>query len=279
MQQFNLLKKKTASTLPVSAKPVPIFLQLDFDDTGAFIQTVDAKGNDVVADFHNVSGRKRDLLRALSVIRQRQGFQVDWQGDGSNQVYVQDHDYLIELARQADCLQLVDGDDIAFSDQIGFLELSLSEDNEQQPEDKQKQLEWHLRVHTGQAITEGRDIRLLSERYILIANTIHEIESLGENFSALPLFQTSIAPLDLRNYLALVCSSFTGVRLRYLDYGQRDGQSVNSRPAITFEQVDSHEGLRLSVASHVEGYSPGFFHDYDISRIADINDMEKNVVV
>ena len=275
MQQFQLLKK-TSHPAPAPGKSIHFHLQLAFDDTGAYLQTVDSRGRECVVEYYQASGRMRDLLRAIAVIRQRQGFQIDWQGSGDRD-YIQDHDYLLELARQTGCLKLADGTDILFAEKTGFLELS-SPKTPQKNRARANKLNWRLRFN-GSTTTEGKEIKLLSERYLLTADTIHEIEPLGENFSALPLFHTSIAPEDLRNFLALICSSFTGVRLQYLDYGIRTGQPISSRPAIIFEQVDAHEGLRLSATSLVDGYTPQFFNDYDISKVADINEMEKKVVV
>lgn len=276
MQQFKLLKRIS----PPPSTPVKrqnFRLQLAFDETGGYLQTVDSSGMGITVEYNQGAGRMRDLLRALSVIRQRQGFQVDWQG-GGNKVYIQEYDYLLELARQTDSLQLTDGSQVLFSRQIGYLSLSLSPD-EKENRAKNSMLSWHLQFHGDTIITQANDIKLLSERYVLVANTIYEIESLGENFNSLPLFHTSISRLDLRNYLTLVCSSFTGVRLQYLDYGVRSGKPINSRPAIIFEQVDAHEGLQLSISSLVDNFTPHFFNDYDISRIVDINDIEKNLVL
>ncbi len=276
MQQFQLLKRKQTDFRAGTARKIQISLHLDFDDSGAFLQTVDAKGKEVAPDYQQESGRMRDLLRAMSAIEQRQDFQVDWHGTGSR-VYIQEHDYLLELARQADCLQLTDGRPVQFSNGSGFLELVLP--LSEQAKDKRKKLNWQLRFQADTAGKLDPDSKLLSERYLLLDQTIHELEPLGENFAALPLFQTTILPADLRNYLALVCSSFNGVRIRYLDYGLRSGQSVQSRPAIVFEDVDSHEGLRLSISSLVDGFAPAFFNDYDISRVVDVNEMEKSLVV
>ena len=276
MQQFKLLKK-TSGYRPESGKRVEFSLQLSFDETGAYLQTVNREGKAIVVDAHQASGRMRDLIRALAVIHQRQNFQVDWH-QTANRVYVQDHDYLLELARQAECLQLNNGTAVSFSSQPGFLELVLPEADDAKKK-KSKNLGWILRFQGDHVTATGDMLKLLSERYILVDDTIHEIEPLGENFAALPLFHTVISQQDLQNYLSLACSSFTGVRIKYLDYGMRIGQPVNSTPAISFEQVDSHEGLRLSIASIIEGYTPQFFNDYDISRIADINAMEKKLVI
>jgi SNF2 family DNA or RNA helicase len=285
MQQFEFLKKKTVGYSAQQAGKAVVSLLLDFDETGAFLLAVDDRGKPVSVEFqHASSGRMQDLLRALSVLRQRQGFHIDWQG-GIDRVYIQDHDYLIELARQAKCLRLTSGTGVVFSDQVGCMELQLAGGTEENRsvkkgrKKKEEKLEWKLVFRGSQGTVRAEESRLLSERYILVADTIHEIKPLGENFTALPLFHTAVSPRDLANYLALVCSSFSGVTIRYLDYGVRVGQAIHSQPAVIFEDVDSHDGLRLSVSPLVEGYAPEFFSDYAISQVADINEMEKTVVI
>ncbi|MFW8601887.1 DEAD/DEAH box helicase [Desulfobacterota bacterium M19] len=268
MQQFKLLKRHPE--LPAKLKNIHFTVQLDFDDTGAYLQTVDARGRELAIPPLQAAGRQRDLLRALAVIRERQGFQIDWQNEG-NRVYVKEHDYLVEMAARTGLLRLTEGGEITLDECPGRLELQLSS--------MEPPLRWHLCLIHPRSKAEGPDIRLLSERYLLVENSIYEIEAIGENFNALPLFHTSIAPADLNNFLSLICSSFSDIKLRYLDYGLRAGQPVIGRAAIIFEQVDIHEGLQMSVSALVDGYSPQFFHDYDISRIVDLNEIEKNLVI
>jgi len=275
MKQFQLLKKHFP---PVAGagKKIRFQLRLSFDETGAYLQLVDNSGKECDVDYHLFSGRSRDVLKLLSLIKQRQGFQIDWEGK-DDRIYIKDHDYLLEPARQDDCLHLADGTSVKFAEHPGVVALTLPGQADDRSEKSQK-LSWYLRFQ-GNDCTEHTTFKLLSDRYILTGDTIHAIEPLGENFSALPLFQTTIAAWDLRNYLALVCSSFTGLKLQYLDFGLRTGQPVTSRPAVIFEQVDAHKGLQMSVTSLVEGYSPQFFKDYDINTIADINEMEKKIII
>ena len=278
MQHFNLLKK-SAHPVPVAKTAARFRLQLAFDDHDAHLQTVDLKDHPCTIPFQQATGRMRDLLRAMAAIRHRQGFQIDWQGESEPHVTIRDHDYLLELARHTEALTLADKTPVQFADQPGFLELSLAETTQADTKKSLSKLHWRMRFQADQIVAEAETIKLLSERYLLVDQTIHEIEPLGENFAALPLFHTDIPATDLRNFLSLALSAFSGVRLRYLDYGLRTGQPATGRPAILFEEVDAHEGLRLLVTSLVEGFSPQFFNDYEINRIADINDMEKNVVV
>ncbi len=273
MQQFILLKKNSPIQSTATAA-IPFSLQLAFDENGAYLLTMSNKGDEIVPEIAHTSDRMRDLLRAMSVIQQRNALKVDWQISG-NHVYLHEHDYLLELAKHTGQLQLTDGDSVSFGDKTSFLELHL----ENSENHKQTQFQWHLQFQNGKDIARGAAIKFISERYILIKKTVHEILPLGENFKALPPFDTKISTEDIPNYLSLASSAFTNLRLQYQDYNVREGQAVDSLPAIVFEQVDPHEGLRLSVTSIVEGFSPKFFNDYDISKIVNINEMEKNLVV
>ncbi len=277
MQQFKLLKKNNPAPFKTAA-PLDFTLLLGFDDNGAYLQTVDRKNKEIVVPYQQAAGQKRNLLRAMYVIREQRGFTVVWQHEG-NRIYIKEHDYLLEMARQTGLLRLADGSDITFGDAQGTLALCLGKNNNPRPRDDHGRLQWRLRFSCAQTRAEGEEIRFLSERYLLVKNCIYEVAPLGENFLGLPLFHTAILPEDLANFMALACSTFTNLQLQYLEYGQRHGQPVKSSPAIIFEQVDVYEGLQLSVTALVDGYTPQFFNDYTINTVVHINEMEKNLVV
>ena len=278
MKHFELLRKKNINIAPVASNETEFYLQLDFDDAGeAYLQTVDAKGRQCVIEYSLASGRMRDLLRAMSVIVQNQDFHIDWEGESNNHIYLKDHDYLLEMARDTGRTKNAQGKELTFAHEPGWLELVLK-DEEQKKRSKHPELDWELHFQGTETAT-GKKIKFISDRYILIKNTVYEVPPLGENFHALPLFHTSISPDDLKNYLALVFSSFSGLKLRYPGHGIREGQPVSSLPAIVFEDVDAFDGLRINITSLVEGYTPQFFMDYDISKVVDLNEMEKKLVV
>jgi len=278
MKHFELLRKKRVNIAPVSSNQKEFYLQLDFDDSGnAYLQAVDAKGKQCVIEYSLASGRMRDILRAMSVIMQNQDFHIDWEGNSKNYIYLKDHDYLLEMARDTGRIKNAQGKEITFADEPGWLELVLK-DEKQKKGIKHPELNWELRFQ-GIETAAGKEIRFLSERYVMSKDTVYEVPPIGENFHALHLFHTSISTSDLKNYLALVFSSFSGLRLRYPGYGIREGQPVQSLPAIVFEDVDAFNGLRIHITSLVEGYTPQFFMDYDISKVVDLNEMEKKLVV
>lgn len=269
MQQFEFLKK--TSSVPIKTnKAVHFGILLDFDDNGAFLQTVDQKNREIVVPYQQATGAQRNLLRAMAVIRDKLDFTVSWQNE-ENRIYIKEHDYLLEIAKHCNLLRLSNGKHITFSDLPGSISLSLTKN--------ETPLQWRLEFTCHQHRAEGEEIKLLSEQYLLSKECIYEIEPLGENFQGLPLFHSSTAPEDLDNFMALACSTFTNLQVNYLEYGQRQGQPVNGSPAIIFEQVDAHEGLQLSITTMVEGFTPQFFSDYTINTIVHINKIEKNIVL
>jgi len=270
MQQFNILKKQKSLTPSKTNAAVHFSILLDFDDTGAYLQTVDKKNREIIVPYQQASGPQRNLLRAMAVIREKLGFSVSWQNE-ENRIYIKDHDYLLEIGRQSKLLRLLDGSPVNFSDTPGSIALCLPKN--------EPPLSWQLKFTSSKECATGEAIKLLSEQYALIKNCIYEIKPLGENFLGLPLFHSTTAPEDLPNFMALACSTFSNLQLQYLDFGQRDGQLIKSSSAIIFEQVDAHEGLQLSISNMVEGYTPQFFNDYAINTIVDINEIEKNIVL
>ncbi len=284
MLDFDILKKQPAP--PVLRKGLavrnvkPVF-RLDFDDGRACLRITDKKGRDILPDYKSFTGKERNIIRAISNISARQDMQLDWDKDGkSNRIYIDEHDYLLDMFKNGPDLMNDRGGKIEFASEPAYMELAVPPvDHASGRKKKTVQCSLRLVPGSGRTAARARQIKMLSERYVLADSTIHEIPPLGDRHRALPLFHTRIMTDDLQNCLSLACSAFQGIRLCYHDYGTREGQPAIAGQCIIFEDVDSFNALRLSVTSVLPGFTPEFLRDYDINRIVEINDLERVLVI
>ena len=285
MQDFTLLKRRPAPTLlrKPAGSDQPVF-RLLFDENGAYVQITNKKGKEIFPDYHSLTGNVRNIVRTMDSIRSRQELQVDWtetSNRDSSRIYLEEHDYLVDMLRSHVNLQDENGRDIEFSSLPAWFELSIPSIQHKATGRQKKRIKCTLRlIAGGREIASGKqDIKLLSERFALAGNTIHEVSPLGDNYRALPLFHTTIAPEDLQNCLSLASSAFFELRLQYDDYDIRQGQAAVAGLCIIFEDVDAFNALRLSVSSTLPGFNPEFLRDYDINRIVEINELERKLVI
>ncbi len=281
---FKLLKRNR--DIPVIGSRTALLTKprfcLQFEEERPYISVTDSKGRPFIPDYRAFTGSLRSILRTIDSISRRQELFLDWESeDGQGHVYIDEHDYLLDMIRKGATLYNADNKPLHFAqNEPGHFEIVIPAVTKNGGRKKQTVGCSVRMVVDGKEIpaTEKRFL-MLSERFVLAGDTIYETEPVGEHFHALPMFSTRISPADLPNYLALASSSFQGVRLRYDDYGQREGREVNAGQCIIFEDVDTFNALRLSISSIIPGFSPEFFRDYEISRIVEVNDLERKLVI
>jgi hypothetical protein len=83
-----------------------VAVQLRFDDSGAYLQIVDAKGRDCDIDPRTTRGALRDLLKALAVLRRRQEDLVGWESN-ADRIYLHHEEHLLWSLRN--CPAVVGG--------------------------------------------------------------------------------------------------------------------------------------------------------------------------
>ncbi len=299
MKVFNALKKKKEISVGSSsklgrstkAKEPRFILEISNKDNRAYLNVTDNNGIPFCPDYRMFTGKKRHLIRAIDSIRKELDFKVDWDTETitSKSIPIGEHDYLLDLIR--DTVELYDAsgeNKIMFSDETLQLKVNIPQVNSEMakqdtditPQRDANTIDCKVYLTSmGKMAASILDMRLLSERFVLFNNTIYEIDPIGENFESISLFHTKINTKDLYNYLALLSSSFLNIKLSYGNYGIREGKPVEAGPCLIFEDVDSFQALRLSIGHTVEAFSPDFLNDYEVSRLVEINDFERSLIV
>jgi len=207
-------------------------------------------------------------LKSIETIRERNNFRIDWERS-SEKTYLAEHEYLLWQLRH--CSNFVDERfaPIRFTEEGAALILSI--------EAGKGLLESKIVLkHKGDLL---RNIQLLTENHAFVNRTVFRIQPLGENFRDLRLFEGKILPMDLEKFLSLLYSYFENITVKHGDYRQIEGPPRRTRPTLIFENVDTDHSLYLRVSNSLDGFDPDFLENYDVTRIALLNDLEKTLVV
>ncbi|UAY55345.1 hypothetical protein [Arachidicoccus terrestris] len=98
MSVFDILKTQKEAldrqAQNLRRKPTDIFIRLDFDQKGAFIQTIDKTGKETLIDPNLFSGATRHLIQSVNAISDKNAFLIDWENPGSR-LYLHDYPHLI----------------------------------------------------------------------------------------------------------------------------------------------------------------------------------------
>jgi len=253
-------------------KPASIVFQLQFDEQGAFIETMGSKGKVSLPDFQDYSGTVRTILKSLQLITQNQDFAINWENP-SSRLYLHEHPYLVPLLLHSGCFVDAKRAAIGFHPETAVLAVAVEKTAAQQ-------LQAHLSLRANER--EWADFRFINENhaYVPSLNALVETRDVGPQFYALDLFQTTFAETDLKKYLSLL---FSHINLPELTYGSYKVQYLEeplaAQPALIFEKVDVDNSLYMRLRETVPQVAGDFLDDYDVTQMAQLNDLEKVVQV
>lgn len=262
----NLKRKRTLTRQKKIADNV--FFQLAFDDVGAFLSVVDEKGREINTNYEFYDGHTRDLLKSIQNIQDRNSFRIDWDKTG-DQIYLYEYEYLIYQIRY--CANLVDEQfqPVTFAENPGKLLIVI--------EDSDNGLESKIVIsHQGKRYS---NIKLINENHAFVDGIIFQIQPLSENFQNLQHFETRLFEKNLEKYLSLLYSCFENIFVEFQKYKQIEGEPKRTQPALIFEKIDADNALYLRVSISLPGFDADFFDDYEVSRVALLNDLEKKIIV
>jgi len=261
-----LKRKKTVITKRPSVSS--LFFRLNFDNVGAYLAVVNEKGEEIKADYEYYNGHTRDILKSLENIREKNSFRIDWETPG-DRIYLAEHEYLLWPLHQCDNFINSKSGPILFAEETAKIMVVI--------EAKKDILESKILLrHQGNRFI---NIQLITEDYAFCDGTIYRIQPLGDNFRELPIFENQLPMAGFEKYLSLLYSYFENITVGYMDYKVVEGDPKHTMPALIFEKVDADNSLYLRVSTSLPGFEADFFDDYDISKVASLNDIERKLVV
>ncbi len=267
-------KLKRGKTIITKQQTVSsVFFCLNFDNHGAYVTIVDKEGKEIKPVYEYYSGHTRDILKSLQNILEKNSYQIDWEKPG-DRIYLAEHEYLLWQLRQCDNFVDSAGVPIQFTDENAKVIVSIEAANK---ETANGALETEILLnHQGDRF---KKLQLITEDYAFVNGTIYRIQPLGDNFRDLSIFESTLTPTLLENYLSLLYSYFENITVKYQNYTQVEGMAKHTKPAMIFEKVDADNSLYLKVSTSLPGFEVDFFDNYDIAKIVSLNDLERKLVV
>lgn len=299
-------RSNPVGVVAVPTKAEALRVQICFDAVGRYVNLLNERGDVVEPDYQGYSGALRNLLRSMQQLRERSSFVIDWENP-SAQLYLHQHDYLINYLRQ--CPAVIDERNrpIQFMTQTGDLRLQIRSQTRLAPPGEPLliatdspgdalpgvdspgadepvtpavavPLDASIRLFVDGQCED--DFVLLNERYALSDKRVVEVPETGPAFNRVPLFDTTLAPAELTKYLSLALSYVENLRVEYDDYRLvMSPEPIMAQPCLIFEKVDADQSLYIRVSQQLPQTEAGFLDEFDLYRYADINTLERLISV
>lgn len=287
-EQFRRAGTSTAAAIP--AKVEVLKVQLCFDQTGCYLQILNEQNKVVQPDYQAYSGGLRNLLRALQQLRERNSFVIDWENPEA-QVYLHQHDYLLDYVRQCGIVIDERKQPVLFTNLMGELRLQIRAVGGQaeQPDSTETETPSTTRrdsetLEAGvKLVVEGRyedDFLLINERFALSDGRVVELPETGPAFNRVHLFDTTLRTNDLTKYLSLALSYVEHLKVEYDDYQLVPAtEPILAQPCLIFEKIDADQSLYVRVTQQLPQTEAGFLDEFDLYRYADINTLERVIAL
>ena len=244
-----------------------VYFMLTDKDDGVYLSVVDVNKNPVNVDYRLYDSETAQLLHSIENIMRERRFQIVWD-EVDQRINLFDHPYLCyQLVR---CSHVIDskGKDIICHDEKSELQLSLShKDNVFVPQ-----------FCVGESTAKKR-FAMISDSFVWIDNDIYEIESIGNNYRFLSIFQNEITRDALTMYLSVFYS--------YVDHVQVDIEGIDitfseqemvPEPTLYFEKVDTDKTLYLRVAEGVKDLDSEFIEKFKLTRVTSYSSDNEVVI-
>lgn len=300
------LRRSTSTEITLKAAQ-PICFQISLDEHGAYLRVVNRKGEEVDADYRAYSGAERGLLKAMETVKERSGFVIDWDKPASagERVYLAEHDFLLWQLRGMTNLVYEDMRPITFTErgegQTAYLLANIEDDFVDETSERPHGERSGVQRLTASIVLHVEGVEYSSPIFLTehaalvlqlheekgaegISLEIVEIPPVGEAFAVLPRFATMLLRQDVERYLSLLLSYFPTMRIRFEDFRRttENSEPLHTAPALIFEKVDEDNTLYLRIAAMLPQYpqfDPDFLAEYDITRIARLNTLERTIAV
>ena len=263
--------KRTGPVIGSGKVPDNLVYKMVPGKQGPCLEILDGAGNRVEPEYTFYSGLNRQILKEVGRLREKQAFTIDWEGmdPGDNGLLLLGNDYLVSLLVHSPAFVDEAGKALPLMEGLARVRVSITPDKS------------GLSARVGVWHDHGlvRPVTPLTESHILSGTSVFQVNPLGRHFHALGLFDVHLNRDTLEQYLTMLFSSLNHVEVDYMGYAVKDGVPRTTRPTLIFENVARDHALHMRVSAGYPGYSPDFFENFDISRLAGVNELEKKIQV
>lgn len=222
------------------------------------------------ADYRLFAGAERAVLREYQSQRSRQAEGFDWGLHAKEGGLRFPDDRLLDAA--ADALLLYDEDFAPIEKALGTHRVALCFN------ETAGRYQSALRLELPSGEIENADGLIpVGPRRCILKRTLYAIEDLGPDWMSLVSMASLVAQADLAEYLSIMLSRFTGLSIRVPGYQLRQGPVRKAVKGIMFTQLDAYGYLHIRPVSVVESYRPGFFEDFEATKVVHIKPEEGTI--
>jgi SNF2 family DNA or RNA helicase len=247
-----------------------VYFMLQSDHFGTFISVVDSKNKAVETSYLNYSGSTRNMLRVLEQLKDNNGHVISWDKP-ADKIYLAEHPFIMEALRQCTNIRDANGQALSFADMPAKIQMDIVEDT--QPE----YLIIRIRLQHRDEYLER--FEPITEQYVQYEHQLIEIPPLGNNFSGIRLFNTTITRNNLALTLSLLFSNFDHVDINYQGYRviMTSEDHIQTQHCLIFEKIDDQKALFLRIAQSLPDLDFNILEQFDLYRYAEINDMAREI--
>ncbi len=244
------------------------------------LDLVDRKGKTAIPDFRRMTGAARDAVREYAAQLALESEIVRWNGSrddgeagrGAARSLAYPDPRLIDLAARAD--MLIDRNGLRIVAMAGESSLFVSVS-------ATKAGGYRARLSmSAQDALEGSAAPApvpVSPRHVLAGTILYTIADLGPEWKDDFRAATGMREDELPLYLSLAFSRLNGLGLDFPPYATVVAAPKIARPALVFSAIDAYGYLHVRPVSALPGYPPGFLEDSAITRVVEVDALEKEV--
>ncbi len=261
---FERLKNNSVIDYKEDKSYTPLFFQLKFHNGQAYLAVVDQQSKkEVEVDSRYYKGDTRSILKSIEKIQEKSSFSINWD-QPENRVYFYENDALLWQLKKSNNFVDAKFKNIEFVE--GEFEISLHIEGEED-------LKCVVCLYYNDE--KVNNLSVITEKHIFSCGRIYETQSLGENYHMIKWFETTFPRAELEKFLSLLFSHFDNINVKFEEYKQKYGQPYKVKPTMIFEKIDKRKSLHLNIGITLPGFDMDTVKEYDIRRIATLNEMEK----
>lgn len=278
-------RRRTNTLAQATASAPLVRLRIDAIGHDTFLTLVDTKGNPAPLEYRRYSGVVRDALREYAGQIENEARAIRWDAPSTpDKSVITKDNRLLDIAAAAGLLVSAKGSAIRAVPGEWKLLLRINEEADLDLlaslalEDEDGGMVPSAPKNAGHGPDDNRMAGAAPNR-ILYGNGLYSVADLGPSWREVPSISSRVEPQNLATYLSLTLTRFTGLDIRYKDYAVVRGPVRTAKPALSFGQIDEHGYLYVRPVSSVDGYPPGFFEDFDVTQVVEIDDVERRIIV
>jgi superfamily II DNA or RNA helicase len=247
------------------------------------LELVDRKGKAAFPDFRRMAGAARDAVREYAAQLAMESDIVRWDrfrddidsAQGASRRLENPDPRLLDLAARAE--MLIDRDGIRIVPMTGECSLLVSVSA---IGDGVFSACLSLSAQDAQ---DARDGALsappvpVSPRHVLAGSVLYRVADLGPEWKDDFRAATGMREAELPLFLSLAFSRLNGLGLDFPPHATVVAAPRTARPALVFSAIDAYGYLHIRPVSALPGYPPGFLEDSAITRVVEVDELEKEV--